>query len=90
MSYHDLYIMIGIGVAFVILGVLGFIWGKVEEGSWYGTVSTRIDVREFVDRTPGRPEPGALRIGGKICIAVGVVMLLISAAFFLWGMQPPR
>ena len=36
MSYHDLYIMLGIGGAFVILGMLGFIWGKVEEGAWYG------------------------------------------------------
>jgi nitrogen fixation-related uncharacterized protein len=90
MSFHDLYIMLGIGGAFVILGVLGLVWGKVEEGSWYGTVSSRIDVREFVDRTPGRPEPDALKIGGKICIAVGIVLLLIGLGFYLWGMQPPR
>jgi nitrogen fixation-related uncharacterized protein len=90
MAYHDLYIMIGIGGVFIVLGVLGFIWSKVEEGAWYSTVSTRTDVREFVDRSPGRPEPDALRIGGKICIAVGIVLLLICAGFFLWGMQPPR
>ena len=88
MTYRDLFIMIGIGGVFIILGVLGFIWSKVEEGTWYTSVSTRIDVREFIDRLPGRPEPDALKIGGIICIAIGVVLLLVSGGFFLWGMKP--
>ncbi len=90
MSYHDLYTMIAIGGIFVILGAISFLWSRREEGAWWGTVSSRIDVREFVDHLPGRPEPDALRIGGKICFAVGIVLLLISAGFYLWGMQPPQ
>ena len=89
MSFHDLYVMIAIGGVFVVLGLIGFFWGKREEGAWYGTVSSRIDVREFLDHLPGRPEPIALRIGGKICISVGVVLLLIAGGFYLWGMAPP-
>jgi hypothetical protein len=88
MTFHDLMIMIIIGGVFVLLGIIGFIWGKKEEGSYYGSVSTRIDVREFLDHSPGRPEPNALRIGGKICIAVGCVILLVSLGFYLWGMKP--
>jgi len=80
--------MIIIGGIFVLLGIVGFIWGRREEGAYYGAVSERIDVREFMDRLPGRPEPNSLRIGGRICIAVGVVILLVSLGFYLWGMSP--
>jgi nitrogen fixation-related uncharacterized protein len=88
MEYRDLYIMIIIGGVFLVLGILAFFWGSKEERSWYGTVSSRIDVREFLDHSPGRPEPNALRVGGKICIAIGIVLLLISGGFYLWGMAP--
>ena len=88
MVYRDLIIMIIIGGIFVILGIIGIIWGRKEEGAYYGSVSERIDVREFLDRTPGRPEPDALRIGAKICFAVGIILLLVSLGFYLWGMSP--
>jgi hypothetical protein len=88
MTYHDLIIMIIIGGIFLVLGVIGLIWGRKEEGAYYGSVSERTDVREFLDRSPGRPEPDALRIGGKICFAVGIVVLLICLGIFLWGMSP--
>ena len=85
MSSSDLLIMCIIGGIFIILGIIGIIWGKKESGSWYSSVSTRIDVREFLDRAPGRPEPGALKIGGVICIAVGVIILLVVLGVRLWG-----
>jgi hypothetical protein len=88
MTFRDLIIMIIIGGVFVILGIIGFLWGRKEEGSYYGSVSERIDVREFLDHSPGRPEPNALRTGGKISIAVGFVVLLVSLGFYLWGMKP--
>jgi hypothetical protein len=88
MEYRDLYIMIIIGGVFLVLGILGFFWGSKEDKAWYGTVSSRIDVREFLDHSPGRPEPNALRVGGKICIAIGIVLLLICGGFYLWGMAP--
>lgn len=88
MTYHDLIIMIIIGGIFLILGLIGFLWGRKEEGAWYSTISERIDVREFLDHLPGRPEPDALRIGGKISIAVGIVILLVCLGFYLWGIKP--
>jgi hypothetical protein len=83
MSHHDLYIMLIIGGIFIVLGILGFIWSKVEESSWFNTITERIDVREFLDRSQ---ESNALRIGGRICIAVGIVLLLVTTGFFIWGM----
>jgi hypothetical protein len=88
MTYHDLTILLIIAGVFLLLGLLGLFWGRKEEGSYYGSVSERIDVREFLDRAPGRPEPGALRIGGKICLLITVVLLLICLGIFLWGMAP--
>jgi hypothetical protein len=88
MTYHDLYVMLILGVGFLVLGVIGILWGKKEEGSYYGSLSEQIDVREYVDRSPTRPEPIALKIGGRIAIAVGLVLLVVGLAFFLWGMAP--
>jgi hypothetical protein len=85
MSGSDLVTICIIGGVFIILGIIGVIWGKIEEGSWYSSVSTRIDVREFLDRAPGRPEPGALKIGGRICLAIGIIILLVGLGFKLWG-----
>jgi hypothetical protein len=85
MTSRDLLIITIIGGVFVLLGIIGFLWGRKEEGSYYGSVSERIDVREFLDHLPGRPEPGSLRIGGLIAIIVGVFLLLIALGFHLWG-----
>ena len=81
---QDVLITLIIGGVFIVLGIIAFVWGKIEEGAWYTSVSGRTDVREFVDHSPGRPEPNALRIGGKICIALGIVMLHVSLGFYLW------
>jgi nitrogen fixation-related uncharacterized protein len=89
MSVHDLTIMVVVGGIFLILGIIGFIWSRIEEGGYYDTISEHIDVREFLDRSPGRIEPEALIIGGKLCMAVGIVILLVSLGFYLWGMAPP-
>ena len=88
MSYHDLFIIVIIGGVFLLLGFIGLVWGRREEGAYYNTILGRIDVREFWERLPGRPEPHSLRVGGRICLAVGTVLLLISLGFYLWGMTP--
>lgn len=85
MSGSDLVIICIIGGVFVLLGIGGIIWGNKESGSWYSSISTRIDVREFLDRAPGRPEPGALKIGGFISLAVGIIILLITLGLHIWG-----
>jgi hypothetical protein len=85
MSSKDLLIMSIIGGIFIILGIIAIIWGRKETGSWYSSISHRIDVREFLDRAPIRPEPVALKIGGVISLAVGVILLLIVLGLHLWG-----
>ncbi|MBN1189297.1 MAG: hypothetical protein JXA46_06045 [Dehalococcoidales bacterium] len=85
MTSHDLLILIIIGSVFVLLGIIGFLWAKREERSYYSSITERIDVREFMDHLPWHPEPGSLKIGGIIIILVGITLLLIALGFHLWG-----
>ena len=85
MSHGDWFILIGMGGLFVLLGLAAFIRGKSEEKSYYNSISARHDAREFLERKPERPEPGALKIGGWIAITIGLLMLVMGGAFLLWG-----
>ena len=85
MLERDFFILMGMGGLFVIFGIASIIWGKSEEKSYYDALSTRHDTREFLEHEPERPEPGALKIGGWIAIAIGFLMLVMGGAFWLWG-----
>ena len=86
MLERDCIILVGVGGFFVILGLLGIVWGRSEEKSYYNALSTRSgDTREFLERWPLRPQSGALKVGGWIAVAIGVVMLITGGALWLWG-----
>lgn len=85
MPRYDCFILMGLGGLFILLGLAGIIWGRREEKSYYDSLSTRPDVREFLEHWPQRPEPGALKIGGWIAMALGLLMLAVGGAFLLWG-----
>jgi len=81
---QDYIVLVGVGGLFVILGLATVIWGKREEKSYFNSLSTRAgDTREFLEHWPRRPQPGALKIGGWIAVAIGVVMLLTGGALLL-------
>jgi len=77
------FIPIVVGVVFIVLGLGMVIWGKREEKSYYDSLTTRTDLREFFDHWPRRPEPGSLKIGGWIAVAVGLVIVIVGGAFGL-------
>ena len=85
MLIADYFILMGIGGLFLLLGLAAIIWGKIEEKGYYDSLSTRRDVREYLEHWPPHPEPGALKIGGWIAVAIGLVMLAVGGAFWLWG-----
>ena len=75
----------GLGGLFLLIGIGLILWGKGEEKAYYDSITDRVDVREFIAHEPERPELGALKIGGFIALAVGLIMLVIGGAFWLWG-----
>lgn len=84
MPQHDWFVLMGMGGLFILLGLAAIIWGKKEEKSYYNSISTRPDTREFLERWPQRPQFEALKVGGWIAIAIGVLMMVIGGIFRLW------
>ena len=85
MPQGDWFILMSLGGLFILLGLATVIWGKREEKSYYDSLSTRTNMREFLERSPERPEPSSLKIGGWIAIAIGLLMLALGGAFWFWG-----
>jgi len=79
------FILMGMGGLFVVLGLVALLRGRSEEKGYYNSISTRADVREYLEHRPTRPEPGALKIGGWIAFAVGLLLLIMGGSFWLWG-----
>ena len=85
MPQNELYILLGLGGLFILLGIGAYFWGKSEEKGYYNTIARRPDTREFLEHWPYRPQFEALKIGGRISMAVGMVMVLIGGGIWLWG-----
>lgn len=85
MPYNDFWVLMGIGGVFILLGLVAIIWGKREEKSYYDSLSDRADLREYLEHWPQRPEPGALKVGGWIAIAIGVLLVITGGILWLWG-----
>ena len=82
MSVLDCLILIGAGGLFLVIGILVFVWGKREEERYYSELAKRPgDTREFMNRWPPRHQPGALKIGGAIAIALGAILLVVGGIF---------
>lgn len=62
----DILIVMGVGLLFVILAILGLVWSGVEERKYYGSLMTRWDLREYLSHWPPRIEAGALKTGGGL------------------------
>ena len=87
MPSGDYSILMAVGGGFIVLGLVGMIWGRHEEKSYFNSLAGRPDMREFVEHWPERPQPGALKVGGWIAIAVGLLLLVVG--FILWLMGVP-
>ncbi len=85
MPQVDLWAMLALGLVFFLIGIGAILLGRKEETDYYRAISTRRDVREFIERTPERPEPGGLKMGGLISLVVGLALIVIGAALWIWG-----
>ena len=81
MTNLDSYVMMGIGGFFLILGIISFLWARGEERGLNNSLAQRPDLREFLTRWPSRIEPGAIRVGGWILVAMGLVLIILGGSF---------
>jgi hypothetical protein len=81
MSPGETVILMAAGGGFIILGIVALLWGRYEEKRLFDALAEKRDLREFSLKHVETPQPGALRIGGWIAVALGVVLLLIGIIF---------
>ncbi len=83
MPQGDWYILIIAGGVFVVLGAIGLLWGRHEEKRIFEALAQQTDLREFSLEHVETPQPGALKIGGWIAGALGVLMIVIGLILWL-------
>ncbi len=83
MADVDWLIPLGVGGLFILLGLAAILWGRREEKSYDHSLSTRADLREFMEHWPSRPQPGSLKVGGWIAVIVGLVVLVLCGVLAL-------
>lgn len=81
----DWLILVAIGGGFAILGIVGIIWGVVEEKRIFEDLAHRPDLRAFTMSHIEGPQPVALRIGGWIALILGVIGLVSGAILWYIG-----
>jgi hypothetical protein len=83
MPQGDWYILMIVGGVFIVLGIIGIIWGRYEEKRIFDALAQQPDLREFTLKHVESPQPGALKTGGWIAIALGGLMLAVGIVFWL-------
>jgi hypothetical protein len=90
---HDMpegnwFVLVIVGGVFLVLGIAGLIWGWYEEKQLFEALASQRDLREFSLKHVESPQPGALKIGGLIAIAIGILTLAVGLIFWLWVGTP--
>jgi hypothetical protein len=88
MPGSDWSILAIVGAVFIVLGFIGILWGRAEQKKMDEALTTHVDVREFISHWPERPQPGALKIGGAIAVALGVIMMVVGLIIWYTGLPP--
>jgi hypothetical protein len=83
MPQDDWYILVIVGGVFLILGIIGILWGRYEEKRLFEALAEQRDLREFTLEHVESPQPGALRMGGWIAIVLGVLVMIVGIIFWL-------
>ena len=74
-----------VGGCFIILGLIMILWDWREKRNYYNSITSHMDAREFLDEWPPRAQFGALKVGGLISAAIGILMLIVGGVFWLIG-----
>jgi len=85
LPYPDSVVLLIMGIIFAAVGVGILGWSRWAERRYYDTLTSRTDMREFLESTPERSGYGSFRMGGLICIIVGAVLLGIAIFLHFGG-----
>jgi hypothetical protein len=71
------------GGFFVLLGVIFILWSRKEKKTYYNSIVTRRDVKEFITHEPERPSLNAWQIGGRISLIIGIMLAIAGGVLWL-------
>jgi hypothetical protein len=72
-----------IGGVFVFLGLIALFWGRYEEKKIFDHLAEQHDLREFTLKHVESPQPGALKMGGWLGIALGLALGIAALIVYL-------
>ena len=75
--------ILGLGVFFILFGVVSIFLFRKEEGDYYNSILSRRDLKEFINHEPERLWLGAWRVGGKVSLIIGVPLAITGGVFWL-------
>jgi hypothetical protein len=79
MSLATYQIILVLGGCFLLLGIIFILWNRREKKRYYNSILlTRRDIKETITHEHERFWLQAWQIGGRICLAIGIVLLIIG------------
>jgi multisubunit Na+/H+ antiporter MnhB subunit len=88
MEQSNWFVVVIVGAVFAVLGLAGIFWGIHEEKRLFEELAAKPDLREFSLKHVETPQPGALKIGGWIAIAVGIIVIALGIILWQTGWPP--
>jgi hypothetical protein len=87
MSQVSYQVILGMGGFFVLLGIIFILGNKREKKRYYNSILlTQRDIKETITHEHERFWLQAWQIGGRICLIVGIVLLIVGG--ILWRIAP--
>jgi len=71
------------GIFFILLGIAFMLWNKREKKTYYNSLVTRRDMKEFIAHEPERPWLNAWQIGGRISLIIGIILVIVGSVLWL-------
>ena len=74
-----------IGGAFILVGIVLYLWDRHESLAYRDQLMQRPDMREFLTNWPPHWWLKTLHLGGSISLAIGIVLLGLGLIFHFTG-----
>jgi len=79
----DYQAILGLGIFFIVFGLASLFWDRRERNAYYNSQLTKKDVKEFITHEPERRWLNAWRIGGRISLILGILLIIAAGVLRL-------
>jgi len=83
MSVANCWAILGMGVFFILLGLAFLLWSRKEKKTYYNSLVTRRDLKEFITHEPERSWLKAWQIGGWISLIIGIMLAIAGGVLWM-------